>query len=158
MIYDCLPVLALLIVATFLFLPFLHGKVLVPREVGALAYLYWLVQLVLTWAFFIYFWTTRGQTVGMLAWRLRLQHPDGSLIDWRTSLARLLILGALLVPFLAGYALIWHDWPHQARSWAMAASLLPVVLAYVWQWIDRDGLAWHDRWTGTRVVVVPKRN
>jgi len=158
MVYDCLPVLAVLILATFPFLPFLNGKVLIPREVGALAYLYWLVQGLLIWAFFIYFWTTRGQTVGMLAWRLRLQRLDGTLADWRKSVARLVILSMLLVPFIAGYALIWHDWPHRARSWAVAASLLPVALAYLWQWVDRDGLAWHDRWTGTRVVVLPKRS
>jgi uncharacterized RDD family membrane protein YckC len=32
-----------------------------------------------------------------------------------------------------------------------------VVLCYLWIWIDRDGLAWHDRLTHTRVVVLPKR-
>lgn len=94
MIYDCLPVLALLIVATFAFMPFVHGKVLVPREVGALAYVYWLVQLALTAGFFVFFWTRKGQTVGMLAWRLRLQRVDGSLPDWRVALARLAIVFA----------------------------------------------------------------
>lgn len=158
MIYDCLPVLALLIVATFAFVPFLHGKVLVPREVGALAYVYWLVQLALTAAFFVFFWTRKGQTIGMLAWRLRLQRPDGSLLDWRVALARLAIIFALLLPFLAGYWLIWRDWPDRhARTLAICVSLAPIVLSYLWIWIDRDRLAWHDRWTKTRVVMLPKK-
>ena len=28
---------------------------------------------------------------------------------------------------------------------------------YCWIWIDRDRLAWPDRWTHTRVVVLPKK-
>lgn len=158
MLYDCLPVLALLIIATFPFMPFVHGKVLVPREVGALAYVYWLVQLALTAGFFVFFWTRKGQTVGMLAWRLRLQRVDGSLPDWRVALARLAIVFALLLPFLAGYWLIWRHWPDRhARVLAMCISLAPIAFAYLWIWIDRDRLAWHDRWTNTRVVVLPKR-
>lgn len=157
MVYDCLPVLALLIVATFPFLPFTQGKVLIPREVGALAYFYWWVQLVVVCMFFVYFWTRKGQTVGMLAWRLRLQRPDGSLLDWRTATARLGLVLALCIPFFAGYWLIWGKWNHDARLLAMIVSAAPVVLAYAWIWIDRDRLAWHDRWTNTRVVLLPKR-
>lgn len=158
MVYDCLPVLALVIVVTFPFLPFVHGKVLIASEVGALAYLYRAVQLLVIAAFFVYFWTSRGQTVGMLAWRLRVQRPDGSLLDWRLALARLGIVSALLVPFVAGYWLIWGKWPDRhLRTLAMCVSLAPIVLAYLWIWIDRDRLTWHDRWTGTRVVVLPKK-
>ena len=157
-VYDCLPVLALLILATFPFLPFVHGKVLVPREVGALAYLYWLVQLAVIAAFFVFFWTTRGQTVGMLAWRLRLQRDNGSLLDWRLSLVRLGIVGGLLLPFVVGYWLIWGHWPDRhARLLAMCGSLAPIVLSYLWVWIDRERRTWHDRWTGTRVVLLPKK-
>jgi uncharacterized RDD family membrane protein YckC len=36
-------------------------------------------------------------------------------------------------------------------------SLAALGLGYFWIWIDRERLAWHDRWSGTRVVVVPKR-
>lgn len=40
--------------------------------------------------FFIYFWARSGQTLGMKAWRLRLQNLDGSLIDKKTGIKRLL--------------------------------------------------------------------
>jgi len=40
--------------------------------------------------FFIYFWAKSGQTLGMKAWRLRLQEQDGSLITKTTGLKRLL--------------------------------------------------------------------
>ena len=36
-------------------------------------------------------------------------------------------------------------------------SLAALGLGYFWIWIDRERLAWHDRWSGTRVVVLPKK-
>ncbi|MFD2165184.1 RDD family protein [Thalassotalea euphylliae] len=53
--------------------------------------------------FFVYFWARSGQTVGMKAWRLRVQNQDGTLISKKTGLKRilptLLGLGNLLVIF-----------------------------------------------------------
>lgn len=40
--------------------------------------------------FFIWFWSKSGQTIGMKAWRLRVQNNDGTLISKRTGLKRLL--------------------------------------------------------------------
>jgi uncharacterized RDD family membrane protein YckC len=40
--------------------------------------------------FFIYFWSKKGQTLGMRAWRLRLQNLDGSLLSKTTAVKRLL--------------------------------------------------------------------
>jgi uncharacterized RDD family membrane protein YckC len=80
--------------------------------------------------FFCVFWTRSGQTLGMLAWRLRVERSDGATLTWRDALLR-----------LAG----------------ACVSLAALGLGYFWIWIDRDRLTWHDRWSGTRVVVVPKR-
>ncbi len=41
--------------------------------------------------FFIYFWCRKGQTLGMRAWRLRVQNLDGSLISFSTAMKRLLL-------------------------------------------------------------------
>lgn len=38
--------------------------------------------------FFGFFWTHSGQTLGMQAWRIRVQNADGSAISWRQSLLR----------------------------------------------------------------------
>ena len=40
--------------------------------------------------FFIWFWSKSGQTLGMKAWRLKVQNQDGSLITKTTALKRLL--------------------------------------------------------------------
>ena len=40
-------------------------------------------------AFYAYFWTNGGQTIGMKAWRLRVQNSDGSDITLTQSLIRM---------------------------------------------------------------------
>lgn len=53
--------------------------------------------------FFVYFWAKSGQTLGMKAWRLRLQNQDGTRISKMTGVKRLiptlLGLGNLTVIF-----------------------------------------------------------
>jgi uncharacterized RDD family membrane protein YckC len=36
-------------------------------------------------------------------------------------------------------------------------SWLPLGLGYFWILFDREGRAWHDRLSRTRVVLLPKR-
>ncbi|MEW6995161.1 RDD family protein [Colwelliaceae bacterium MEBiC 14330] len=54
-------------------------------------------------SFFLYFWSRKGQTLGMRAWRLRIQNRDGSLINVSTGIKRflpsLLGLGNIVVIF-----------------------------------------------------------
>jgi uncharacterized RDD family membrane protein YckC len=130
MLYDLLLVLALLFIVTALFLPFTGGEAITPERSVLVERIYQAVLLFVVVVFFCLFWTWRGQTVGMLAWRLRVERSDGTLLTWRDALLR---LGGACV------------------------SLAALGLGYFWIWIDRDGLAWHDRWSGTRVVVTPKR-
>lgn len=40
-------------------------------------------------AFYGYFWTKAGQTLGMKAWRLRVQNSDGSNISWTQAIIRM---------------------------------------------------------------------
>lgn len=79
--------------------------------------------------FFCGFWVAGGQTLGMRSWQLRVQRRDGRALGWWQALWRF----ALAVPAvgLAGIGL-W------------------------WMLLDPQGLALHDRLSGTRVVVVPR--
>ncbi|GIX30424.1 MAG: RDD family protein [Porticoccaceae bacterium] len=78
--------------------------------------------------YYVLCWVRRGQTLGMKAWRLRVERVDGHLLDARTAWRRALL------------ALV---------------SALPVGLGYWWAWFDAEGRTWHDRWTATRVVKLP---
>ena len=40
--------------------------------------------------FFVWFWSKSGQTLGMKAWRLKVQNQDGSLMTKTTAMKRLL--------------------------------------------------------------------
>lgn len=80
--------------------------------------------------FYGWFWTHGGQTLGMRAWRLRLLDTEGSPVTWRKALLR--AAGALI-------------------------SLSCLGLGYLWILVDREQLAWHDHWSGTRLVMVSKQ-
>jgi uncharacterized RDD family membrane protein YckC len=81
-------------------------------------------------AFYISSWLRGGQTLGMRAWRIRIEKSSGAAIDLRTGLLR------------------------------FASGLLTIAsggVGLMWLWIDRDGLTWHDRLAGTRVIVLPAK-
>jgi uncharacterized RDD family membrane protein YckC len=130
MFYDALLLIALMMVVTAALLPLTGGEAITADRFGALEYVYRGLLLLILIVFFGGFWTRRGQTLGMTAWRLKVERNDGSSLTWGDVLKR---LGGATV------------------------SLLALGLGYFWIWIDRDRLAWHDRWSGTRVIVLPKK-
>jgi uncharacterized RDD family membrane protein YckC len=130
MLYDLLLVTALLMVVTAALLPFSGGEAITPGRYGPIEYAYQALLIVVVVGFFGLFWTRRGQTLGMMAWRLKVVRKDGALLTWTDTMKRL--AGALV-------------------SWAAFG------IGYFWIWVDRDRLAWHDRWTHTRVILLPKR-
>lgn len=79
--------------------------------------------------YFCVSWHRGGQTLGMRAWRLRLVSTDGRPVAATTSVVR-----------LAAAIIAW----------------LPAGLGFLWSLGDRHRRTWHDRWTGTRIVVLPK--
>ncbi|WP_210396911.1 RDD family protein [Motiliproteus sediminis] len=85
----------------------------------------------ITFLFFGVFWTRSGQTLGMMAWRLRVESDDGRGISWMQALLRF---------FTAGL------------------SALVLGLGYWWMLIDKQQRTWQDRYSETRVVVLPKRS
>ena len=125
MFYDALLIVALLMLATLALLPFTHGQAI---AIGTpLWYGYRVLLLAVIVGYFGWFWTHGGQTLGMLAWRIRVVRLDGSGLRWRNVGVRL--AAALL-------------------SW------LVVGLGYLWLYFDRERLTWHDRLSATRVVIL----
>lgn len=90
-----------------------------------------LYLLAITVLFFCWFWKTTGQTLGMQAWRLKLENYHGQAPTIWQCLVR------LLAAFL---------------------SLSCLGAGYWWIWIDKDAMSWHDRLSKTRIIVLPKKN
>jgi uncharacterized RDD family membrane protein YckC len=65
----------------------------------------------------------------MASWRLRIERDDGAALGWLDTALR-----------LAAAVLSW----------------LPFGLGYLWIAIDPQRRAWHDRLSGTRILLVPK--
>jgi uncharacterized RDD family membrane protein YckC len=81
------------------------------------------------YAFFVFFWMRRGQTVGMLAWRLHIASVDG----------RPLTLMQLTLRFFGGLA-----------------ALLSLGIGYLWMYVDPGRRTWPDLLSNTQVVYTPK--
>ena len=115
LIYDGLVVIAFAMLTTVVYLLAIQGLIsLGLLEIGEhpdvaayiqaspLLYSIRAILLVLvSMLFFAYFWTKSGQTIGMRAWRLKVQTQSGELLPWSTALLRSFLalcgLGNLLV-------------------------------------------------------------
>ena len=123
MFYDTLLLLSVLLLATAVVLLLRRGE-LDPQNPLFQTYLF------LIWfGFFAWFWTHGGQTLGMRAWKLRLQRRDGGPITLWQALLR----------FLVAFP-----------------SLLLLGLGLLWMLVDRDRMTWYDRFSESVVVRLPK--
>ena len=79
--------------------------------------------------FYSYFWRLSGQTLGMQVWKIKLVSPSLQTLSWQECFARLF------------FALV---------------SVSMLGLGFIWMLFDPDRLTWHDRASGTRVVLLRK--
>ena len=122
--YDGLVVLALMFLGTAMIMPLSRGAVMPDHPLVELLYQAYL--LAIGFLFFAGFWTRDGQTLGMLAWRVKLKRSDGGgRVTWKQALVR--YLAAIL-------------------SW------LPLGLGFWWSLFDPEQKAWHDRLSGTELA------
>ena len=79
--------------------------------------------------FYIWFWVKSGQTLGMIAWRIKLESVEGGLISLQQGLIR--------------YACAWP-------------AFFLFGLGYLWMYVDREGDAAHDKISRSKVILLPK--
>ena len=123
MLYDLFLLLSVLLFASALAL-------LVTR--GTLDYHHPLFRsylFIICFSFYAWFWIHGGQTLGMRAWRLRVQRLDGKPITLWQALLRFLSA----IPSLGVFG-----------------------LGYLWILVDKKRMAWHDRISESVIVLLPK--
>jgi len=98
--YDALLLIALLMVAAAIWLPFNGGEAVPAGDPLFRLYLVLVIA-----AFWIGFWTRGGQTLGMRAWRLQLLMADGTPVGAVAALYRFPL--AFIAWGAAGIGLLW---------------------------------------------------
>lgn len=108
-------------------------------------------------AFFGWFWTHGGQTLGMRVWKLRLRREDGGPLRWPAAAARYAVMlvtwGVVLTPLAASLPPVARQHP-QADTAALGASLL-ILLGLVLLHRDARRRAPQDWLSGTETVFEP---
>jgi len=125
LLYDALLITAVLLLYTALALFATGGRAIVPENVGGWVYLYYAGEVALIAGYYVLSCHLTGHTLGMRAWRLRVQRPDGARLRFAQALLRF--------------------------TWAVTAWL-PFALGVLWMYVDRDRLALQDRFSASRVV------
>jgi uncharacterized RDD family membrane protein YckC len=128
LIYDSFLLLAVLMIYTAVSIVFTPGHVAVTQDsAGGWWYVYRAGELAVIGGYYVLNWVHNGQTLGMLAWRLRAVSDSGQRMTVRSGLLR----------FVCGFL----AWP-------------PAALGVLWLYFDPYHAALHDRLSRTRVVVV----
>lgn len=97
--YDTLLLLAVLFVATFVFLMLVGSAVHPPRQ-----YLLQIWLLGVAGVYFAWFWAHGGQTLAMKTWKIRVIDQYGNTPGWQPVVTRYL----LSVPsVLTGVGIVW---------------------------------------------------
>jgi uncharacterized RDD family membrane protein YckC len=135
--YDALLCVALLMVTTFIYklvwMAFVgEARLRQMSESGSLDGDPLLSTLLLfaVFAFFAKFWTHAGQTLGMQVWGIRVQNADGTGISLWQALLRFVVA---------------------------IASWLCVGLGFLWSLFDKQKRSWHDIYSETQLVRIPKQ-
>jgi uncharacterized RDD family membrane protein YckC len=84
---------------------------------------------VITFTFYAWFWTHSGQTLGMQVWHIRLENHQHQTINSKQALVR--FMAAIPALGLAGFG-------------------------YLWILFSAQKLSWHDHYSETRVVQLPR--
>jgi uncharacterized RDD family membrane protein YckC len=93
-------------------------------------HLFFMYSWLIIGVYFVYCWVKSGQTLAMQTWRIQLLRLDGN-------------------PLSLGQAV---------RRYVIASfSLMFFGLGFLWAIFDREGLYLHDRFTGSRLVELPKK-
>ena len=149
MIYDGLLLFAILMLASVPFvIPLGEGEDMESTH----RLVYQLAMAGVIYAFFVGYWTTRGRTLGMQSWGLQIVNNDGRIPTLGQSTLRFFAASVPWACLVLGlYLLFFMD------------QLVPAIVAWIvtglgftWQLVDKARLGLQDRFSGTRIVYIPR--
>ncbi len=120
--YDSILLAAVLFFSTLIIMPLTHGHAIASGNILFKIYIYSICYL-----YFVWQWTHGGQTLGMLAWKIKLKETDSENVSVKKATFRFLLATVSLVCLGAGF---------------------------IWSLFDPDKLAFHDRYSGTFLQII----
>jgi len=93
-------------------------------------YFFPLYLLLVSYLYYGWFWTHGGQTLGMKTWKIKIQTLEQTPVTWSLAFKRFIL------------AMV---------SWGF------VGLGFLWLFIDKRKLTWHDKLSGTQLVFEDKK-
>lgn len=149
--YDTLLLVAVAFAATAALLPLTGGEAITPGTQGAAAHLYRGYLGILALAYFAVSWTRGGQTLGMKAWKIRLELSTGKAPGWPCALLRFITgLALFLTAGLGVYLFQNPGW--SAIDAAGVALLMPLLGNFGWIAFDARSRSLQDLACHSRVV------
>lgn len=152
LLYDCLLLLAIMFVGTLAVLPLTGGEAITPAARGFGVYLAYRAYLaLLALGYFGLAWTRGGQTLGMMAWKIRIGTSDDSAPGRRAATLRFALGLALAVVAEAGLRLALEP-GGTARAAAGGLLMLPLIANFAWIPFDARGRSLQDLACHMRIV------
>lgn len=121
-LYDSFLVIACIIVSTLLWVVVTNDAVKYEYMNAFRMYLFLVVFL-----FFTYFWHKKGQTLGMLAWKIKVVDHHGNKISFARASIRFFL----------------------ATIFSLSGGL-----TFIWKLLDPNSLSLHDRVSGTNIISI----
>ena len=156
MTYDILLLMAVLLLAMAFATPLLDEEAQPSQNPFLSSYL-----VAVTFLFFAWFWTHGGQTLGMRAWKLKLEQDNGQPLSWWHALLRFLTaIPAWSVLGLGIFFCVTPSIEHIPALLQLLAKLpcgLLLLVGFIWIIIDNGKNSWRDRFSQTRVIQIKKK-
>ncbi|MFA5489350.1 MAG: RDD family protein [Candidimonas sp.] len=148
MMYEGILLFGVVFLAGYLFDTLTQSRNAMMFRHGRQAFLFLAVGV-----YFLLSWRTRGQTLPMKTWNIRLLDREGRVPAFGVLLSRYLLMWP--VPLLAAGLVLLASRQTGYASTDLLIVFTPFTL-FLWTWIDPDKQFLHDRILGTRLVNVVK--
>ena len=145
-LYEGMLLFGVLFIAGYLFGTLSQTKHALDNRHGLQAFLFLVFAIYFTWLW------TKGQTLAMKTWHIRVLDAHGKPLTQARALRRYVLSWVWVLPPLL------LTWPLQLPATAVAFLLLAWVL--IWALSSKfqsRGQYWHDVWAGTQLVDVQKK-
>lgn len=133
MLYDSIIIIAIWIVVGFVVLSAfgIDQAQVVQNEQVVMDPLYrftlFASMLLSAYLFFAWFWTHSGQTLGMQAWKIRVQNKDASAISYKQSLIRCVLAPLSFMLLGAGYFYLFFNPEKQTLHDRISQSMVTKI-------------------------------